>query len=96
MLTDVYFLGKRCNKLSILTDTKEKRSQKILNKLGLGGYFDIPTVLGSRTFQRFFVPGSAEMSSSGGDNDKFGDGVVVASGDEGESHPSRDEHPLPS
>ena len=85
MLINVYFSGKHCNKLPILTDTKEQRLQKVFKKIGPGGYFDISAILGSRTFQWFFVPGLAKMSSSGKDNDKSRDGAVAVLGDGGES-----------
>ena len=85
MLTNAYFSRKCCNKLPILTDTEEKRSQKIFKKIGPGGYFNISIVLDSRTFHWFFASGRTEMSSSGGDNDKFRDGTVAILGDEGES-----------
>ncbi|GFZ06968.1 hypothetical protein Acr_18g0011380 [Actinidia rufa] len=71
------------NKLPILTDTEEERTKKVLDKIGPGGYFNVPAVLDSRTFRRFVAPSRAEMSSSGGDNDASGDGAVAASGDEG-------------
>ncbi|GFY96660.1 hypothetical protein Acr_11g0009660 [Actinidia rufa] len=42
---------------------------------------------------KFFAPGRVEMSFSGGDNDASGDGVVVASSDEGEFRHPRHKHP---
>ena len=92
MLINPHFPGKRCKKLLILTDIEEKKVTKGFQKNRIGGYFDVSTALGSRTFQRFFTLGCAEMSSSGRDNDKFGDGVVTTSCNKGESRHSRDEH----
>ena len=68
-------------------------SENVFKKVGPRGYFDVPTVLSSRTFHRFFTPSRVEMSSSGGDNDTLGGGAVAVSGDEGETRHSRDEHP---
>ena len=93
MLINAHFSSKCCNKLSILTDTKEKRSQKIFKKIGSGGYFNVPVVLDSKTFHRFFAPDHTEMSSNGGVNDKSRDSAVAVSGDEGESRHLQDEHP---
>ena len=92
-LINVHFLGKRCNKLPILTDTEEKRSQKVFKKIGPGGYFEVPIILDFKTFHQFFARGHVEMSSNDGDNDKCRDGAIAASGDEGESRHSRDVHP---
>ena len=71
-----------------MTNTEEKRSQKVFKKIRPRGYFNIPVVLDSRTFHWFFAPGRAEMSSSGRDSDKFGDGIVVVLDNEGESRHS--------
>ncbi|GFY87854.1 spermidine synthase [Actinidia rufa] len=87
------FKCKRCNKLPLLTDTEEARTRRVLKRIGLGRYFNIPDVLDSRTFHRFFVPGRGEMSSSGGDKDTSRDGAVAVLGDEGESLRLRDESP---
>ncbi|GFS31491.1 hypothetical protein Acr_00g0017680 [Actinidia rufa] len=85
--------GKRCNKLPILTDTEEERTKKVFDKIRPGGYFNVPTVLNSRTFHQFFASDRAEMSSNGRDNDTSGDVTVAALGDEGEFRHPRDEHP---
>ena len=74
--------GKRCNKLPIPTDTEEERTKKVFKKIRLGGYFDVPIILRSRTFCRFFAPGRAEMLISDGDDNKSGDGT--SSSDVGE------------
>ncbi|GFZ12713.1 hypothetical protein Acr_23g0010980 [Actinidia rufa] len=58
--------GKRCNKVPTLSETKDKRFRQVFEKIGEGGHFKIPAVLGLRTFQKYFTPNRAEMSSSGG------------------------------
>ena len=79
------FSSERCNKLSLLTDTEEARTRKVLRKIGPRGYFNVPDVLDSRTFHHFFSPGRGKTSSSGGDKDVSRDGAIAASGDEDES-----------
>ncbi|GFY92804.1 hypothetical protein Acr_08g0012000 [Actinidia rufa] len=77
--------GKCCNKLPLLTDTKEARTRRVFQKIGPGGYFNVPMFLTPKTFHRFFTPSCGEMSSSGGDKDASGDGAVAALGDDDES-----------
>ncbi|GFY81138.1 hypothetical protein Acr_01g0009470 [Actinidia rufa] len=67
---------KSCNKLPALTEVEAKRMAEVLDKVELGGYFDVLKVLGSRTFNKHFAVGRMEISSSGRDN--------ITSGDEGE------------
>ena len=75
------------------TDTEEERTRKVFKKIGPRGYFNVPNVLDSRTFLRFFTPSRGKMSSSGEDKDIYGDGVVAALGNEGECRRPRDELP---
>ena len=82
--------SKRCNKLPILTDTKDDRTTKFFKKIGPGGYFNVLTVLRSWTFCRFFTTDRVETSISGGDDDKSKDGATSSS-DAGESRHLRDE-----
>ncbi|GFS36288.1 hypothetical protein Acr_00g0045150 [Actinidia rufa] len=62
---------------------EEARMRRVLQKIGLRGYFNIPNILDSRTFHRFFAPGRGQMSSSGGDKDMSKDGAVTTSGNRG-------------
>lgn len=89
------FLGKRCNKLPILTDLEERRSRKVFKKIGLGGYFLVKVILGSKAYHKFFALGHKKMAFNDGDNaeDNPIDGIAAITGDEGEFHHSRDEHP---
>ena len=96
LLTNVLlFSGKRCKKLPVLTDLKERRSRKVFKKIGPRGFFLVKVVLSSRAYRRCFTLGHKKMASSDRDNakDKPTDGAARVAGDEGESHHSRDEHP---
>ncbi|GFZ03438.1 hypothetical protein Acr_16g0000620 [Actinidia rufa] len=87
-------LRKRCNKLPILTYLEEQRFNKVLKKIGEGGFFPIMTILGSKAFRKCFGLNRRNMASSDGDNaeDKPVEGATLVVGDVGESHHSRDEH----
>ena len=78
-----------------MTNTEDRRSNRVFKKLGPRGYFKVPVVLGSRAFQRCFALDRDEMLLSGGHNtgSKSVDGEATATGDEGESRHSQDEHP---
>ncbi|PSS08034.1 Ribose-phosphate pyrophosphokinase [Actinidia chinensis var. chinensis] len=80
------FVGKCYNKLPILTNIKDQRRRRVFRKLGSGGYFKVPVVLGSKTFQKYFAIDHKGMSSSGGDNAE-GNSVddVAVLGDKGMS-----------
>ncbi|GFS43627.1 hypothetical protein Acr_00g0086100 [Actinidia rufa] len=77
-------------------ETLQARTRRVLKKIGPGGYFNVPDVLDSKTFHRFFAPSRGRMSSSGEDKDTSGDRAVAASGDEGMEEdftsPSRPNH----
>ncbi|GFY91174.1 hypothetical protein Acr_07g0013700 [Actinidia rufa] len=64
-----------------------------INK-GLGGYFNVPVVLGLKTFQKYFAcdhEGTSFVSGNNAEGKSLDD--AAASGDKGESCHSRDEHP---
>ncbi|GFY95327.1 hypothetical protein Acr_10g0007120 [Actinidia rufa] len=70
---------KRCKKLPILTDIKDWRTRRVFKKIGPGGYFNVPVVLNSKTFQKYFAFDRERMSSRGEDNaeGKSADGAIV-------------------
>ncbi|GFS34987.1 hypothetical protein Acr_00g0037160 [Actinidia rufa] len=61
-------LGKRCNRLPILSSTEQKRLDEILDLLVGGDTFKIMDVLESKSFHRCFKSTPTSMASSGGDN----------------------------
>ena len=71
--------GKCYNKRPFLTDTEEQRLQRVFKKIGPGGYFDVPTILRSRTCRGFFAPGHVEISFGGKDDNKSKDGITTSS-----------------
>ncbi|GFZ09735.1 hypothetical protein Acr_21g0003340 [Actinidia rufa] len=56
--------GKRCNKLPILTDLEDWRSQRTFRKLGPGGFFKVSVVLNSKTFERRVSLITPEMNAT--------------------------------
>ncbi|GFY91190.1 hypothetical protein Acr_07g0013860 [Actinidia rufa] len=92
--TCLYCPGKRYNKLPILIDIEDRRTIRVFKKIRSGGYFNIPVVLNSKTFHKYFALDREGMLSSGGDNaeGKSTNGAAT-SGDEGESRHSQDEQP---
>ena len=85
---------KRFNKIPILTYTEDRRTRRVFEKLGPGGYFKVLVVLDSKAFKKYFALDCAEMSSSGRDNAKVKsvDGVAISTGNKGESRHSPNEH----
>ena len=68
-----------------MTDTEDRRTKRVLKKLGPGGYFKVPIVLDSKEFKKGFALDHGEMSSSGVDNaeGKTVDDTIASVGDEG-------------
>ena len=81
----IFFLGEHYIRLPVLTNIEIKRSEKVFKRIGCGGYFEVPKVLDSQTFHRFFAPSCVEMSFSG--EDKSRDDAASSSGDVGEFLP---------
>ena len=69
--------------------------QKGLQELGPKGFFPIKVAFGSRTFPKCFTLGHKKMASNGRGNveDKPTEGATHVTGNKGESHHFRDEHP---
>ncbi|GFZ00559.1 hypothetical protein Acr_14g0001940 [Actinidia rufa] len=57
--------GKQCNKVPVLSPTKEERFCQVFEKIR-GGHFKILVILTSSTFYKYFALGRVEVSSSGG------------------------------